>query len=246
VAHEIAHQWWGSQVLPQGAGAGWLSEAFAEYSSFLFVESQKGESGLRECLADAKRSYHLSSAQGPEEPISQTDPLDQTAAYSGVVYSKGAYILHMLREVVGRDQLTKILRTFAAEHQGRAAQIADFRRTAEQVSGKRLDWFFDQWLNRTGTIELVYDYTTTALSGGQYKTTLVLEQQTPQPYRAPLLVRLRVAGEATDHPEELREGRQVLEYQTAAEPTDVDFDPHDDLLLMTPKRRTVSAGPLSP
>lgn len=241
VAHEVAHQWWGSQLLPQGPGAGWLSEAFAEYSSFLFVEDREGAPGLKRCLADAEGRYHESRALGPEEPISHTDPLDHTGAYSGVVYSKGAYVLHMLRRRVGRKKFVETLRTLADRHKGGVVQIEDFKRTAEQVSQQRLDWFFEQWFERTGAIELAYDYSVEPMAGGAYRTTLVVAQQTPRPYRGELLVRLRLADRAVDHTESLRDERHVFQYDTSGQPLDIDFDPDDDLLMMTPRRRALAA-----
>ncbi len=238
LAHEIAHQWWGSVVVPQGAGAGWLSEAFAEYSSFLYMEHCRGPAGLRRCLDKAKRGYHVATARGPEEPISYTDPMDQVGAYSGVIYSKGAFVLHMLRREIGDASFLKLLRTFAAKYAGGFAQLGDFRDLAEEVSGRKLGWFFDQWLNRSGTMEFSYQFTTRPLGRSRTRTTIDVFQETAQPYRAKLTIRLRLSSRVEDHEERIQGPTTRFTYLTDSPPLDIDFDPQGDLLLAPPRQRS--------
>ncbi len=238
VAHEIAHQWWGNLVLPQGPGAGWLAEGFAEYSSILYVGNANGEEAFRRALWDAKQQYHILMHNPPEEPIIETDPFDQQGSYIGVVYSKGAYVLHMLRYVVGEEAFFATLRGFVEAHPHGIGTIADFREEAEKHSDQKLAWFFEQWLERTGTIELTYDWSTTSLGDGRYETTIVLDQQTDKPYRMPIDLRLVTSQGKPMSTEELTDLHNEYRFATRAEPRDIDIDPHDNLLLAVPKRAT--------
>jgi len=238
LAHEIAHQWWGNLVLPQGPGAGWLAEGFAEYSSILYVGHANGEEAFRRALWDAKQQYHVLMQNPPEEPIIETDPFNQQGSYIGVVYSKGAYVLHMLKYVIGEEPFFATLKGFLEAHPHGIGTIAEFREEAEKHSGQKLEWFFEQWLERTGTIQLTYDWSTTSLDDGRYETTITLDQQTEKPYRMPIDLRLVTSKGKPMNTEDLTDPHSEFRFVTSAEPRDIDIDPHDNLLLAVPKRTT--------
>src|SRR5947209_19618377 len=93
LAHEIAHQWWGNSVFPQGPGAGWLSEAFAEYAADCYLERAGGAKALQRAVRGAAAKYLDAVQRLPEEPIQETDPYDQRGAYEAVIYEKGSLVL---------------------------------------------------------------------------------------------------------------------------------------------------------
>ncbi len=242
IAHEIAHQWWGNLVLPRGPGAGWLAEGFAEYSSLLYVGHANGEQAFRRALWEEKQEYHVLMQNPPEEPIIETDPFNQQGGYTGVVYQKGAYVLHMLRYVVGDAAFFETLRGFLDDHRYGAATITDFRREAERHSGRKLDVFFRQWLERSGTIELTYDWSTTALDSGRYDTRIVLTQRNDPPYQTPIDLQLVTTQGRSLGTRDLSAAQNEYHFLSSAEPRDVDIDPHDNLLLAVPKRAPPAAS----
>jgi aminopeptidase N len=65
-------------------------------------------------------------------------------------YQKGGWVLHMLRNEVGDSVFHKIIQTYYQQYKGGNADTRDFEKVAENVSGKNLKWFFDQWLYRPG------------------------------------------------------------------------------------------------
>ncbi|MFQ5810391.1 MAG: M1 family aminopeptidase, partial [Armatimonadota bacterium] len=103
IAHEVAHQWWGHAVGVDGPGAGWLCEGFAEYSSCMYEAHVRGPEAMRLRLTAAREKYIASVGGVPEQAIVETDPFNQPPGYGGVIYQKGAYVLHMLRTVLGDD-----------------------------------------------------------------------------------------------------------------------------------------------
>jgi aminopeptidase N len=65
---------------------------------------------------------------------------------TGAIYDKGAWVLHMLRYVVGDDAFWEALRLYRAAHAYGNATTEDLRAAFETASGRDLSWFFDQWV----------------------------------------------------------------------------------------------------
>lgn len=174
LAHEIAHNWWGALVsakgehsLRSGEGFGifsraekkklqdqkehnlWLLEGFATYSSILYAEHEGGREKMIASLNDVRWEYLNKIEHYPDEPIISAEEEYGRGAYHAIVYSKGALVLHMLRYVVGDEIFLKIMNTYAQRYEGKSTTIKDFQAICEEVSGRDLDWFFDEWIRKT-------------------------------------------------------------------------------------------------
>lgn len=236
ISHEIGHQWWGNLVGPSGPGAGWLSEAFAEYSSWMYQEHSKGAQTMQLQLAQAKERYFGTNRLGRERAIVEQDPLNQDATYHGVVYCKGAYVLHMLRFTIGDEQFHACLSRFARQYGGKQATIADFERTCAEATGKDLKWFFDEWLRRPGHMSLSYDFASSRVGSGKYLTTIQVQQETREPYAMELELEMTSNGRRWRNREVLNAATKRFEYLLDAPVTSVTLDPDNALLMATPKR----------
>jgi aminopeptidase N len=235
LAHEIAHQWWGNSVFPQGPGAGWLSEAFAEYSAFLWSEhAHGGKKALLQSVRQAADQYRAVSGRQVEEAIRNTDPYDQRGAYQQVIYSKGALVLHALRYTMGDPSFRRLLRTFADEHRWGRATIPDFQQTAQRVSGQPLAFFFDQWLGRKGLPRFAYSYGQVAGPDGK-PIAVVRVRQEGEPYRTPIDLSLEVQNEVTTHRVLLDKPSAEYRFPIAGPLSAVGLDP-DDWILKQPPR----------
>jgi hypothetical protein len=103
VAHEVAHQWWGSQVAPANVeGAPLLSESLAWYSAMSVVRETYGDEHLRRLL-DLMRDAYLSPSSRAAPPLLRT--YDWFSAYR-----KGPFAMYALREYVGAEQVDAALR----------------------------------------------------------------------------------------------------------------------------------------
>jgi aminopeptidase N len=69
-----------------------------------------------------------------------------TADDRTLVYQKGAYVLHELRELVGNDAFWAGIRRYTSEHFGSSVTTSDFQAAMEQASGMNLRAFFDRWV----------------------------------------------------------------------------------------------------
>ena len=170
--HEISHQWWGHTVGWASYHDQWLSEGFAELSTALVVELTKGKEAHR-AFWNGRRVSVLGRPQGGGTPAYQAGPLtlgfrastkETPHAYSALAYSKGAYVLHMLRMLMRDHQAAQpdgrffaMLKDFLTTYRGRDASTEDFKRMVERhmvpelnaTRDGKIDWFFDQWVYGT-------------------------------------------------------------------------------------------------
>ncbi|HUH13781.1 MAG TPA: M1 family aminopeptidase [Longimicrobiales bacterium] len=151
VAHETAHQWFGDAVTEADWRHLWLSEGFATYFGALFFQHADGEESFRSQLRAAAETYF--GSDDVEEPVidtvrSGTEHL--MALLNANQYQKGAWVLHMLRELVGDSAFFAGTRAYYEAHTHGTALTSDFRLRMEVAAGRELGWFFDQWLQRPG------------------------------------------------------------------------------------------------
>jgi ABC-2 type transport system permease protein len=108
-AHEIAHQWWGHQVVSGNAkGFQFLIESMAQYSSILLIEEVLGEEKLRDYIKQERNTYLRSrSAESREEM-----PLMEVEQQFYIQYQKGSLAMYALKDYLGRDTLNKAIRAY--------------------------------------------------------------------------------------------------------------------------------------
>jgi Peptidase family M1 domain len=149
-AHELAHQWWGHGVAGQNYRERWLSEGFAQYAAALWIQHSRGETAFQSVLARLARWALAKSAEGPINLGYRLGHIKgDPQIYRAVVYDKGAYVLHMLRRIVGEESFRRALIAFQAEHRFAKAGTEDLRQALEKASGLDLSAFFQQWVYGT-------------------------------------------------------------------------------------------------
>jgi aminopeptidase N len=159
----------------------------------------KGEAGYKQYMARLRGGLNNQKPVAPRESRTTTQmylmPPDYTRS-DGDIYSKGAWILHTLRYVIGDDAFSKSLRRMAYASpemekikDGRQCHFAttdDFRHIAEEVSGKKLDWFFEVYLRQPKLPRLVTE---------QVGNELSLRWETPDNLAFPMPVEVRIGGQ---------------------------------------------------
>lgn len=158
VIHEIAHQWFGNAVTESDWDDVWLSEGFATYFTLLYIEHAYGRDEFLSGLADSRRRILEFDKQRPDYRVVHDNLSDMSQVTTGQIYQKGAWILHMLRGIVGDEVFWTGIRSYYRAHQDGHATTADFRGEMERASGKDLRVFFDQWLTRGGLVRLDGDW----------------------------------------------------------------------------------------
>lgn len=153
--HELAHQWFGDLVTCRNWIHIWLNEGFASYAEALWFEHLQGQTKLRTYMESQDRpsTWHGSILREPDVP-------DPWYYFDNVVYDKAAWVLHMLRHIVGDDAFFGALRDYCSDPRYRysVAETADFAAICEARYGSSLDWFFDPWLRRVDRLTYEYSY----------------------------------------------------------------------------------------
>jgi aminopeptidase N len=225
LAHEIAHQWFGDAASEKSFRHVWLSEGFATYLTHLHFEQKYGQEELRKRLKNDREEI-IDFARKNNRPV--VDSGDNLMALLNVnSYQKGGWVLHMLRKEVGDSTFQKIIQTYYHQYTGSNADTKDFQQVAKTVSGKDLNWFFEQWLYRPGVPKL-------HLTAKQEKgKVLVHVIQRGTSYQLPLaLVFTTKGGTERRHKISVSKAEEVFELQAPSlRPVDVLLDPDTELLF---------------
>jgi aminopeptidase N len=150
IVHEIAHQWWGNAVTEADWNDVWLSEGFATYFTLLFREHAYGRDDFLRGLEETRREVLEFHEKEPGYRVVHENLDDMAQVTTSQTYQKGAFVLHMLRGVVGDEAFWRGIRAYYREFSSRNATTDDFRRAMEEASGRDLARFFRQWLERGG------------------------------------------------------------------------------------------------
>jgi aminopeptidase N len=146
VVHEMAHQWFGDSVGLTRWPEIWLNEGFATWAEWYYAERHGGRGAQR----TFERFYRTPALfKGFWDPPSG-HPGTPRHLFGTSVYLRGGMTLQALRGTIGTKALLTILRRWTAEHRHGNATIRQFITLAEQVSGRDLDQFFDDWLYKRG------------------------------------------------------------------------------------------------
>lgn len=184
--HEFGHEWWGNLVTNYDWKDMWIHEGFCTYMQALYMEELKGIAGYHDYM-NASRRFPNNLAVAPLASQSSKQ------IYRAPIYTKGAWILHALRAVIGKEALLKSMRRLCYDtpeaekiKDGRQCHFvttADFQLICEQESGKALGWFFDVYLRQAQLPKLV-----TKVEGQQ----ISLHWETPQnlPFSFPVEIKI--------------------------------------------------------
>jgi len=192
-AHELSHQWWGDMVTCATWHDIWLNEGFATYSEALWAEFRHGSSD------PAARAAAMSGLRPArvDGSVYCTDTSSVNRIFSwNFSYAKGAWVLHMLRGVVGDEAFFRILEVYRQRFQYGVATTDDFQGVAEEVAGRDLDWFFQPWVYGTGAPTYRYGWRPLAIAGREYAEIAVQQAQSTSyaTFTMPVEVAVSVPG----------------------------------------------------
>ena len=208
-AHEVAHQWWGITVGYKTYHDQWLSEAFAEYAGLWYMQWIKKDNKrffqiLDEWKNDilSNRKYILGSGAeaGPIWLGYRTSSSKTEGDYLLIVYKKGAYVLHMLRNMLvdlktmNEDRFTNMLHDFFDTYKGKDASTNDFKRIVERHCGENMDWFFDQWIYGTDIPTYKFSYYISETPDGKYLIDFrIVQEDVPDDFKmyVPLTIKFK-------------------------------------------------------
>ena len=160
IAHELFHHWFGDLVTTESWSNLTVNESFATYSVYLWYEYKYGRDKADAHMYDDVQTYLQSDSANKD--LVRFYYKDKEHMFDPVSYHKGSAILHMLRNYLGDEAFFQGMNTYLTEHKFGTAEAHDLRLALEKVSGKDLNWFFNQWYYNSGHVNLnvTYDYNT--------------------------------------------------------------------------------------
>ncbi|HNQ90430.1 MAG TPA: M1 family metallopeptidase [Verrucomicrobiota bacterium] len=189
--HELGHEWWGNLVTAADWRHLWIHEGICTYMQALYAEEREGQMAYHHAMYEYRRKVQNAAAVVPERPTGAVAMFDRGTD----AYYKGAWVIHMLRYLVGREAMLDCLRRFLypteeSEHWGdtrafRFVTTKDFERTVRQHTRRDLTWFFDVYLRQPELPELVRTVV---------GDTLVLHWKVPGKRPFPMPVEIEVDG----------------------------------------------------
>jgi aminopeptidase N len=224
-AHEIAHQWFGDSVTQRQWHDVWLSEGFATYFCNLFFEHADGRTAFLERMRTDREDYLKAQRR---EPRAIHDPsiVELPKLLGPFTYEKGAWVLHMLRGIMGERAFFAAVRDYYSAYRDRNAATGELRVIMERHAGQPLDWFFQQWIFERG--HPIFAMTWTWEAG---KVAVDVEQkQDGTVFRVPTVIEVRGESGARRENVIIDERTERFEVESAERPSEVVLDPDEWVL----------------
>jgi aminopeptidase N len=243
IAHELAHQWWGDLVTCATWMDIWLNEGFATYSDALWQGHDLGSQAFSDRMEAFRQTYFWWDENAGRFPI-----YDPEFAWGGTVYQKGAWILHMLRWVIGEEAFFDFLLEWRDRYAYDAATTTDLQETLQDISGMDLSWFFDEWVYLAGYPQYEWGWQATQIGENTSRVHVSITQvqadtaQTPLVFTMPIQFGVTTQGYAL-HTVTNDQREQLFDFTVAGIPTQVTFDP-DNWLLKTAVETGYSGPPV--
>ena len=161
VVHEVCHNWAGNRVTVNKWLELALKEGLATYLEHTFSKDTIGYAAYRitEEVQDLKGRQFAEDA-GPTRHAVRPDEVESIDnIYTSTIYTKGAELLSMLSNMLGRKTFTEGLKWYFKKFDGQAVTIEDFIGAIEEVSARNLQQFL-LWYKTPGTpiIEIDDEY----------------------------------------------------------------------------------------
>jgi hypothetical protein len=252
--HEVAHQWWGNVVGWSNYRDQWIDEALASYTALLFADSQKTPDRRMHVWLDRYRNKleeklpNSNMVAADIGSLTLGNRLTSSKAPEGfevVIYSRGAWVIHMIREMLRKSgtkdpdaPFRSFLQTLYAKYQFRALSTADLQRElnavmtpAMDLDGNRsMEWFIEDWVRGTGIPHYRIEYNTRRSEKGFVVKGKLVQSRVPRGFVAPVpiysangtyLGRVIASGEETQ-----------FHFTAAADPGKLQIDPRRTLLCV--------------
>lgn len=159
IAHELFHHWFGDYVTAESWSNLTVNESFANYSQVLWMEYKYGKDAGDEENNNDMQGYLMSGSS--KKDLVRYFYRDKEDMFDAVSYNKGGRILHMLRQFVGDDAFFKSLNKYLNDNKFGTGNADKLRLAFEAITGKDLNWYWDQWFFGNGhpqlDISTIYD-----------------------------------------------------------------------------------------
>ncbi len=230
IAHELFHQWFGDLVTTESWSNLTVNESFANYSEYLWDEYKYGKDKADATNYEAMAGYLQSGSE--DKNLVRFYYNDKEDMFDAVSYNKGGRILHMLRNYVGDSAFFSSLNLYLKTNQYKAAEAHQLRLAFEEVTGKDLNWFFNQWYYNSGhpDLDITYKYDSASMKA----SVIVKQLNNEKTFLLPVAIDLYNGQSKTRYNVWLRNQVDTFTFASKVKPDLINFD-GDKILLCTKK-----------
>jgi len=235
VAHELAHQWFGDLLTCKDWSHAWLNEGFATYFEALYREYDLGEDEFQyEMYGNAKR-YFAEDAKY-RRPIVTNQYREPIDIFDRHLYEKGSLVLHMLRNELGDETFWAVMNHYLNKHAQQNVETIDLIRAVEDITGRNMKKFFDQWVFGAGFPVLTVTYSWEPDEEEDSGSAKIVVKQTQKAGEATSLftfpVEIQFITESQTHTEKvtISEKEHVFYFPLDVKPAQFLFDPENWIL----------------
>ncbi|MBK7666370.1 MAG: M1 family peptidase [Sphingobacteriaceae bacterium] len=238
IAHELFHQWFGDLVTAESWSNLPLNESFATYGEYLWEEYKYGRDAADDHHASSRFGYFASSER-KEVDLVRFDYENREDMFDAFSYNKGGQVLHMLRKIVGDDAFFASLKLYLESRSFKPGEIHHLRLAFEDVTGKDMNWFFNQWFLAKGhpILNVTKNY-----DEASHKLFVKVEQKqdfTEVPlYKLPINIDIYWGGKVDRQLVWVEEASQTFTFDFATAPNLVNFDSERQLLAKIKYEKT--------
>jgi len=210
--HEVAHQWWGNIVGWSNYRDQWIDEAISNYLALMFADSQRSSDHVMHTWLERYRKQLIEKSPHMDRPADEIGSLSlgnrlissqAPEGFEDVIYGKGAWVIHMLRQMLRQPgaknpdaRFTTLLQTISTKYAGRAFSTSDFQKEVEAamtpsmaLEGSRsMEWFFEQWVRGTGIPHYSVEFTAHRIDTGFLVKGKLFQTGVPRSFIAPVPV----------------------------------------------------------
>ncbi|HLP21839.1 MAG TPA: M1 family metallopeptidase, partial [Chitinophagales bacterium] len=237
ISHELFHQWFGDLVTSESWSNLPLNESFATYGEYLWNEYKYGRE-----YADYKLQMnfdkYMVEANEKNVDLARFYYEDKEDMFDAHSYEKGGLLLHYLRKTVGDEAFFKSVELYLKTNQFKPVEIHQLRMAFEEVTGKDMNWFFNQWFYNSGhpMLNVSYSYDADSI----YVT---IEQkhniEKPLTYQLPFRIDVWYGKVISSYNVVLKKKSQVFAFQAYGKPDLIDFDAERVVLASKKENKTI-------
>lgn len=184
IAHELFHHWFGDLVTAESWSNLTVNESFANYSEYLWNEYKYGKDQADYHLMTDVNNY-LHNPSDFNKNLVRFNYESREDVFDLVTYQKGGGILNMLRNYLGDDAFFAGMNDYLKTNEYQNAEAHQLRLSFEKVSGKDLNWFFNQWYFGSGNPKINYSFTFEPV---KKQVAVTINQTQEKPFEFPLAI----------------------------------------------------------
>ncbi len=237
IAHELFHQWFGDYVTCESWSNITVNESFANYSEVLWATYKHGQDEGDYINMKDMNGYIQSGSANKD--LVRYYYADKEDIFDAVSYNKGGRILHMLRNYVGDSAFFKSLNKYLTSYKFSNGNAHKLRLAFEEVTGKDLNWYWNQWYFGSGhpKLDITYGYNT------ESRTASVIVKQTQtgdKIFKLPVAVDIYIGKEKKRHQVCVENKVDTFNFIVTSKPDLINFDGDKILLAEKKENKTLN------